>query len=221
MDLIVRSATNWSVVSASLPDWAAKVFPDTLPEEQEAKLWDTIFEICRVKHADPVTAWREHINQLVARSDYLNQKQYTALKYRAPGTDLTVGLPKGHLWHSSGLTSENNIFFAANIPTEELFTLPHKDKVDGVVSATKPLSFGGATIENFSLTFAEGQVVGVTAEKGDYALHKLLKTDEGAKRLGEVVLVPHSSPISQSGLIFYNILIDENVANHIALGRAY
>jgi aminopeptidase len=150
----------------------------------------------------------------------MNRKQYAALKLAAPGTDLTVGLPKGHVWRGGRLTTQGGISFTPNIPTEEIFTMPHKDRVEGVVTASKPLSYGGALIEGFSLTFSQGRVVDASAEKGEQGLQKLLETDEGARRLGEVALVPHSCPISQSGLLFYNILIDENASNHVALGRA-
>jgi len=221
MDFIAQNGTNWLAVSVPVPGWAAKVFPDVPAETQDAKLWDTFFEICRVKRTDPVAAWQSHIHQLMVRSDYLNHKQYTSLHMTAPGTDLMVGLPKGHLWRGGQLTSENGITFVPNMPTEEVFTLPHKDKVDGFVTATKPLSLGGAIIEDFTLTFSAGRVVKAVAKQGEFTLRKLLDTDEGASRLGEVSLVPHSSPISQSGLLFYNILIDENAASHLALGHAY
>jgi aminopeptidase len=220
-DLVVKNAINWTVVTAPVDGWTEKVFPDLPPDVREAKFWDTIFEICRVKQEDPVSAWRDHVNELVARSDHLNHKQYTALKLTAPGTDLTVGLPRGYIWRGARMTSQNGIDFMANIPTEEVFTMPHKDKTEGVVTATKPLSYGGVLIEDFSLTFADGRVVKASAAKGEEVLRKLIETDEGASRIGEVALVPHSSPISQSGLLFYNTLIDENASNHIALGRAY
>ena len=219
-DLQSKNAMNWAVVTAPVDGWTEKVFPDLPPDVREAKFWDTIFEICRVKQEDPVSAWRDHVNELVARSDYLNHKQYTALKLTAPGTDLTVGLPRGYIWRGARMTSQNGIDFTANIPTEEVFTMPHKDKTEGVVTATKPLSYGGVLIEDFSLTFADGRVVKASAAKGEEVLRKLIETDEGASRLGEVALVPHSSPISQSGLLFYNTLIYENASNHIALGRA-
>jgi aminopeptidase len=221
MNYITHSATNWSVISGSLAGWAGKLFPDMPSEQGQVNLWDTIFDICRVKLDDPIAAWRDHVNQLATRCDYLNTKQYTTLKLTAPGTDLTVGLPQGNIWRSGRMTSENGIDFTANIPTEEVFTMPHKDRVDGVVKATKPLNYGGATIEDFSLTFKDGRVVDLTAAKGEDALRSLIATDEGAAGLGEIALVPHSSPISQSGMLFYNILIDENAANHIALGLAY
>lgn len=220
-DYIMRDAINWTVIAGSAPDWAARVFPDLPPPAAESKLWEAIFEMCRLNHADPVAAWQTHLGHLAARSDYLNHKRYAALKFIAPGTDLTVGLPAGHIWKAGHSTSQSGITFTANMPTEEIFTLPHKDKTEGVVAASIPLSHGGALIENFSLTFAQGQVVSASADKGEAILSKMLETDAGAGRLGEVALVPHSSPISQSGLLFYNTLIDENAASHVALGRAY
>ena len=166
------------------------------------------FSLCH----DPVAGWERHIENLQKRCVYLNAKQYTALKYKSPGTDLTVGLPQGHIWNSGRLTTQTGIPFVANIPTEEVFTLPHKDRVNGVVICTRPLSHKGLWIEDFCLTFENGRVVRATAKVGQTLLDKLLESDEGAARLGEVALVPHSSPISQSGLVFYNILYDENAA---------
>jgi len=221
MDLRGKNAMNLTVATAPVDGWSEKVFPDLPPERRKAKFWDTLFEICRVKEADPIGAWTDHVACLVARCDYLNQKQYATLRLTAPGTELMVGLPRRHIWRSARMTSQNGIDFTANIPTEEIFTLPHKDKTEGVVTASKPLSVGGVLIEDIIFTFSEGKVVKATARKGQESLHKLLETDEGARRLGEVALVPHSSPISQTGWLFYNILIDENASNHIALGRAY
>ncbi|MCI0729625.1 MAG: aminopeptidase, partial [Chloroflexi bacterium] len=220
-DYVTRNAVNWLVASAAVPGWAAKLFPGLDPETQVARLWDVLFDICRVNRPDPVAAWQTHVRQLVARSDYLNHKQYTALKLTGPGTDLTVGLPHGHVWRSGRVTSQSGISFTPNLPTEEVFTLPHKEQTEGVVTTTKPLSYGGNVIERFSLTFAGGRVVKINAANGEALLRGLIGTDEGAGRLGEVALVPHSSPISQTGLLFYNILLDENAANHVALGRAY
>ena len=155
------------------------------------------------------------------RSEYLNAKQYAAFHYKAPGTDLTVGLPQGHFWNSAGSTTQNGIFYIANMPTEEVFTLPHKDQINGHVSASMPLSYSGALMEDFVLTFENGHVVKATAKKNESVLQKLVNADEGASSLGEVALVPHSSPISQRGHLFYDALIDENAASHLALGRAY
>ena len=220
-DYMARNATNWSMISVPVPGWSAKVFPNIAPEAQNARLWDTLFEICRAKHADPVAAWQDHVKQLDVRSDYLNCKRFTALRFTGPATDLTVELPASHVWRSGRMTNVAGIPFTCNIPTEEVFTLPHKDRTEGVVTATKPLSLGAGLVENFSVTFAGGRVVKITAERGEENVRQLLKTDEGASRLGEVALVPHSSPISQCGLIFYNVLIDENASCHIALGHAY
>jgi aminopeptidase len=220
-DLLMRSELNWLVISAPVPSWAAKVFPDLPAEQQVSQLWDMIFDVCRLKQPDPIGAWEQHIAQLSARAEYFNRKQYAALHYRAPGTDLRVGLPKNHIWKSARDTSTRGIVFVPNMPTEEIFTLPHKDQVSGVVTASKPLNYSGALIENFRLTFAEGRVVDVEAESGADTLRGLIASDAGAARLGEVALVPHSSPIAQSGLLFYNTLFDENAASHFALGRAY
>ncbi|MBK9714732.1 MAG: aminopeptidase [Kouleothrix sp.] len=219
--LMARNATNWLVISAPIESWAAKIFPHEPPEQRETRLWEAIFRVCRIGQADPVAAWQAHVERLVATSDYLNHRRYAALKYRAPGTDLTIGLPDGHRWASGRVTSENGIAFIPNMPTEEVFTLPHRGQVSGVVSSTRPLSLDGALIDDFSLTFAEGRVVDVRARSGESHLRRLIETDEGAGRLGEVALVPHSSPIAQSGLLFYNTLFDENAASHLALGRAY
>ena len=219
-DLISRSAVNWSGITAPVDGWTEKVFPDVAPEDQKAKFWDIIFEICRVKNEDPIAAWEDHIKQLAARSKYLNKKRYDSLKLIAPGTDLIVGLPKGHIWGSARFRTQSGIDFIGNIPTEEVFTTTQKDKTEGVVTATKPLP-SDVMIKDFSLTFSKGQVVEATARKGEEYLHKILETDEGARRLGEIALVPHSSPISQSGFLFYNVLIDENASSHIAIGRGF
>jgi aminopeptidase len=217
----MADALNWSIVSVPEPAWAAKIFPDDSFEGQISKLWDTIFKVCRVDQVDPVAAWEKHLAQLAAKRDFLNDKQFTALIYRAPGTDLTVGLPENHVWAGGRKETLSGIPFIPNVPTEEVFTMPHKDKVNGVVASTRPLSYGGILIDKFSLTFENGRVVKVTAEKGETVLRRLIESDEGASRLGEVALVPYSSPISQTGLLFYNTLFDENAASHLALGRAY
>ena len=220
-DLIKKNATNWTGIKVPADGWAKKVFPDVPKDERIAKFWDIIFDICRIKQKDPVFAWKNHIKELKARSNYLTKKQFSSLKMEGPGTDLTIGLPKGHIWLSAGFTSQNGINFVANIPTEEVFTLPHKDKTEGVVTMTKPLVYGGTLIEDINLKFSKGKIVELNAGKGKEFLENITKTDEGAIRLGEVALVPHSSPISQTGLLFYNIGIDENAANHIALGKGF
>jgi aminopeptidase len=218
---ISRNQANWTVVSAAGAGWAAKVFPDAAPEEQMARLWGAIARLCRLDRPDPIAAWETHLANLAARRDLLNAKRYTAFKYRGPGTDLMIGLPAGHTWVSGRSVSQSGIEFAPNLPTEEVFTMAHKDRVDGIVRSTKPLSYGGTLIEGFGLRFEQGRVVSHSADRGEEVLRKLLGTDEGAGRLGEIALVPHSSPISQSGLLFYNTLFDENAASHVALGSAY
>lgn len=210
---------NWSIISYPVEALATKIFPTEA--DPVSKLWDAIFSICRADQPAPVAAWKTHMQTLAQARDYLNKKRYTALKYTAPGTDLTIGLPDGHRWHGGGAVTEAGLDFVPNVPTEEVFSLPHKDKVEGVVRSTKPLSYGGVLIDNFSLTFEQGKVVKVTAEQGEDVLRDLVATDEGSCRLGEVALVPHSSPISQSGVLFYNTLYDENATSHVALGLAY
>ena len=216
-----RNQSNWTVVAAAAPRWAARVFPHLPPDEGVARLWDAIARLCRLDGPDPMAAWESHLDALAARRDELNRKRYTALKYDGPGTKLTIGLPARHEWVSGRSVSGAGILFAPNLPTEEVFTMPHKDRVDGTVRSSKPLSYGGTLIERFSLEFSEGRVVSVKADRGDAVLRQLVATDEGAARLGEIALVPHSSPVSQSGLLFYNTLFDENAASHVALGSAY
>ncbi len=218
---ISRSAVTWLVLSAAIPEWAGKVFPNLSRDAQQAGLWNAIFATCRMDQPDPIAAWETHVKHLVARGGYLNRKQYAALQLTAPGTDLTIGLPKGHLWQGGRTLAANGIDFTPNLPTEEIFTLPHRARTEGVVHSSKPLNYNGALIENFSLTFENGHVVQVTAEKGETLLRKLIETDDGAGRLGEIALVPYSSPVSRSGLLFYNTLFDENAASHIAVGRAF
>jgi aminopeptidase len=215
------NAMNWCVIAAARPVWAKKMFPKLPEEKAVAKQWDAIFKMCRVDRDDPVAAWQEHIRNLSARSRYLTKKQYSALRYKAPGTDLTLGLPKGHLWVSARALAQNGVEFTANIPTEEAFTLADLERADGIVASTKSLNYGGALIEGIVVRFEKGCVVEASASTNENILRKMIATDEGAARLGEIALVPHSSPISQSGLNFHNTLFDENAASHLALGRAY
>jgi aminopeptidase len=209
------------VVAASSPGWAARVFPRRSAEAAAARLWEEIGRLCRLDTPDPMAAWETHLSGLERRAAYLNKRRYSALKYTGPGTDLTLGLPEGHIWVSGRTASRAGIPFTANLPTEEVFSIAHKDRVDGWVRSSKPLSYGGTLIDGFSLRFSEGAVVEMKAEKGEAVLKRLLEADNGARRLGEVALVPHSSPISQSGLLFFNTLFDENAASHVALGNAY
>jgi len=218
---VSRNDTNWAVVAAASAGWAAKIFPGIPTSTAVSKLWDAIARMCRLDTADPLAAWETHLGNLAARSEYLNNKRYSALKYTGPGTNLTLGLPEGHVWVSGRSVSRGGIPFTANLPTEEVFTIADKDRVDGTVRASKPLSYGSTLIDGFSVTFERGRIVKMTAEKNADTLQRLLDTDEGARRLGEVALVPNSSPISQSGLLYYNTLFDENAASHVALGNAY
>lgn len=219
--VIMRHGTNWCVIAAASPGWAARVFPGLAVEEGVKRLWEAIFRVCRVDQDDPVAAWQAHNEELAARTQALNGRQYHALHYHGPGTDLTVGLPQGHIWVSGAVRSTTGIVYTPNLPTEEVFTLPHREQIDGVVRATRPLVYAGTLIDDFSLRFERGRVVEARARKNEAALHRLLEIDEGARRLGEVALVPYNSPVSQSGLLFYNTLLDENAACHFAFGRAY
>lgn len=219
--LVNRAAINWCVVAASSPAWAKKVFPDLLPEEAEEKLWQAIFETTRADQPDPIAAWREHIQNLKKRSSYMQAKKYSALHYKAPGTDLTLGLPQGHKWISGQSLAENGVVFTANMPTEEMFTCPDRYRAEGTAAVTFPLSSGGALIEDFSITFENGRIVKVHARRNEALLQKLVDTDEGSARLGEVTLVSASSPIAQRGQLFYNTLFDENASCHLAIGRAF
>jgi len=220
-EYISRNQTNWTVVAAPAVAWAARVFPEVEPSQRVARLWDAISQLCRLDRPDPIVAWETHLGELAERTEYLNRKQYTALRYRAPGTDLTIGLPAGHQWVGGSSINAAGFRFAPNLPTEEVFTMPHKDRVNGTVRSTKPLSYGGTLIEGFSLRFEDGRVVDVEADRGESVLRTLIAMDAGAARLGELALVPHSSPISQTGRLFYNTLFDENAASHVALGAAY
>lgn len=220
-ELIAKNQTNWSVIAAPSQAWADVVFPALPAERRVPELWTAIVRLCRLDRADPIGAWEEHLAALAARRDLLNARRYAALKYRGPGTELTIGLPDGHLWVSGRSQSLTGIPFAPNMPTEEVFTMPHKDRVDGIVRATKPLSYGGTLIEGFTMRFEAGRVVQVTAEQGEAILQQLIDTDAGSARLGEIALVPNGSPVAQSGVLFYNTLFDENAASHVAIGSAY
>ncbi len=216
-----QNTFNWCVVSTSTTAWARKVFPDVPQEEAQTKLWEAILQSCRIDQPDPVKAWEVHIRNLTKYKEYLNAKRYSALKYSAPGTYLTIGLPEKHYWEAGQAVTKKGLVFSPNLPTEEVFTLPHKDKVDGIVQSTRPLNYFGVMIEDFSMTFENGRIMKVTAKKGEPDLKKLIESDENACRLGEVSLVPNNSPISQRGHLFYNILFDENAACHLAIGDAY
>jgi len=221
LELIAGFDINWTIASFATPSWAKAVFPDDPEEIAVARLWHGIFAASRIDTPDPIAGWAEHNRNLKQRSDYLNGKGYAALHFKGPGTDLKVGLADDHVWAGGATTAKNGIVCNPNIPSEEVFTTPHMARVDGTVTSTKPLSYQGTMIEEIAVRFEGGRIVEARAKTGLEVLKKVLDTDEGARRLGEVALVPHSSPISASGLLFYNTLFDENAASHIALGQAY
>jgi aminopeptidase len=221
LELIARHEINWTIVACATPAWAAAVFPNLSPDEGLARLWEAIFAASRADQPDPMAAWKKHDADLHARAGWLNEKRYAGLHFRGPGTDLRVGLADDHLWLGGGTTARNGRYCIPNMPTEEVFTTPHKDRVEGRVTSTKPLSYSGTMIEDISVRFEAGRIVEAHAARGEQVLQRMIETDEGARRLGEVSLVPHSSPIASSGLLFMNTLFDENAACHIALGQAY
>lgn len=218
---VMADRIPWTVLAVPTPAWAQKVFAGESEETAVARLWDAILTATRMDLADPVAAWREHVATLEARAARLDQRAYHALRFTGPGTDLVVGLADGHRWKGGGSVTSAGQPFVPNLPTEEVFTAPHRDRVDGTVSASLPLAYGGRLIEGIRLRFERGRVVEAHADRGQEVLDRLLDTDEGARRLGEVALVPVDSPIHRSGLLFFNTLFDENAASHLALGRAY
>jgi aminopeptidase len=208
---------QWSVVGAPNPAWATSVFPDVAEAEAIELLWSAIFRACRIDQDDPVSAWHGHVADLNARSRHLTSRSYTSLRYRGPGTDLTLGLPDEPIWIGGSAGGS----FVPNIPTEEVFCGPHRLKGDGVVTATKPLSLFGNLVEGFSFRIADGRIVEAKAAKGQAVLDQLLATDEGSIRFGECAMVPMSSAVAVERLIWNNTLFDENDGCHIAVGRAY
>ncbi|EJF87444.1 hypothetical protein ME1_01046 [Bartonella vinsonii subsp. arupensis OK-94-513] len=218
---ISNFAMNWSIVAYPTAGWAETVFPSLPLHEAIKKLADAIFSASRVTEEDAVHAWTTHNATLKQRSSWLNEQRFSALHFTGPGTDLMVGLADDHEWHGGASIAKNGVVCNPNIPTEEVFTTPHAHKVEGFVRSTKPLSYQGALIDNIEVRFEEGRIVDARASTGQEVLQQVLQSDEGASRLGEVALVPHSSPISRSGLLFYNTLFDENAACHIALGQCY
>jgi aminopeptidase len=225
LDIITKHEINWSIIASATPAWAALAFPEETPENAIAKLWDAIFASTRIDADDPVAAWKAHSTHLQERAALLNQKRFDALHFMSQtasgSTDLHVGLSNGHLWLGGGTIAGNGISCLPNMPTEEVFTTPHKDRTQGTVASTKPLSYQGVLIKDIRVTFEQGKIVEAKASEGQSTLEKMISSDDGARQLGEVALVPHSSPISASGLLFWNTLFDENAASHIALGQAY
>ena len=212
---------KWSIVSIPTESWAKKVFPDVSTDEAVNSLWDAIFKCTRVDTEDPVHSWDLHNANLKLRTDFLNDKNFKSLHFKSAKTDLTIELPKGHIWASGSSKDPKGDSFNANIPTEEIFSMPHKYGVNGIVYSTKPLVYGGNVIDEFSITFKDGKIVDFTAEKGYDTLQKLVDTDDGSHYLGEVALVPFKSPISDTNIVFFNTLFDENASCHLAIGAAY
>ena len=221
LEKIAGFDVNWNIVAYPGAAWARQVFPALEEEDAVARLADAIFAASRVDGHDPVSAWADHNRALRRRTDWLNAQRFHALHYAGPGTDLTIGLADGHEWQGGAATAKNGITCNPNIPTEEVFTTPHARRVTGHVVSTKPLSYQGTLIDGIAVRFQDGRIVEAQAARGTEVLNKVLDSDDGARRLGEVALVPHSSPISKSGLLFFNTLFDENAACHIALGQCY
>ena len=218
---VMNDDIAWSIIAVPSAKWAAKVFPHLPEKEQVDALWNAIFKTVRIGDGDAVEAWHEHVANLEKRAAQLNAKRYKALHYKAPGTNLTIELPEKHLWLTGGSKTPQGTTFIANMPTEEVYTMPAKYGVDGTVSNTKPLVYKGNIIDQFTLTFENGKIVKAQAQVGNDLLQQLITTDEGSSYLGEVALVPHQSPISASNILYYNTLFDENASNHLAIGEAY
>ncbi|HEO2747506.1 TPA: aminopeptidase [Streptococcus agalactiae] len=219
---IQANKVSWNVAAAAGREWAALVFPELKTSDQQVDaLWDTIFKLNRIYEDDPIAAWDAYEAKLLEKATRLNQEQFDALHYTAPGTDLTLGMPKNHIWEAAGSLNAQGETFIANMPTEEIFSAPDYRRADGYVTSTKPLSYAGVIIENMMFTFKDGKIINVTAEKGQETIQRLIEENDGARSLGEVALVPHKTPISLSGLIFFNTLFDENASNHLAIGSAY
>lgn len=222
MSMLMNDFNSWCVMSIPTGSWAKKVFPDLDEDQAIEKLWQKIFFATRMDREDPLKAWQDHLKLLEDKLNFLNSQNFKFLHYKSEnGTDLKVELPEGHIWAGGGSHNKDNTFFVANMPTEEVFTMPKRDGVNGLVYSTKPLNYSGSLISDFWLEFKDGQVVDFKAKEGQDVLEKLINFDEGARRLGEVALVPHKSPISDLNIIFYNTLFDENASCHFAFGKAY
>ena len=221
-EYVMNSRVQWSIVAIPSPAWSASVFPGKAPAEAEESLWQAIFTVCRIDENDPVENWKAPLHTMHSRADWLNGLQLDALHITSGnGTDVTIGLPKNHIWAGGSERTPDGVEFLANIPTEEVFTAPDRLRVEGTVHGTKPYVYHGSLIEDFVVTFHEGRVAEHHAARGEDLLGLLLSADENAARIGEIALVPATSPINRSGLLFYNTLFDENAACHIAFGKAY
>ena len=218
---VMNDVITWSIVAMPSKKWAAKVFPQLDEEYQMQALWDLIFKVVRIGEGTAVQRWKQHIEQLESRATLLNTKRFKKLHYKAEGTDIHVELPKEHIWLTGASKNAQGVPFIANMPTEEVYTAPLKTGVNGYVKNTKPFVYQGNVIDDFTLTFEDGAITKVQATTGEKLLQQLIQTDEGAKYLGEIALVPHESPISKSNVLFFNTLFDENASNHFAIGEAY
>ena len=219
---MMSSEFPWCVCSVPSKAWAKTVFPDLSEDEAVERLWEEILSACRADKGDAVERWKEHTDEIMKHVDIMNSYDFKTLRYKnSAGTDVTVDLPEGHYWAGGEEKASNGIMFSANIPTEEVFTLPDRNSVNGTLVATKPLSLNGTVIEGFSFKVKDGKIVEVHAEKGEEILKDAISVDEGASYFGEVALVPHDSPISRSGVLFFNTLFDENASCHFAFGEAY
>ena len=216
----MNDINSWTVISVPTQKWAEKVFPDSKNPVED--LWEAIFKTVRVDKENPIKEWEDHLNILTKKSDWLNEMNFKFLRYKSSnGTDLEIRLPEGHIWTAASSVNSKGETFVPNMPTEEVFTLPHKDGVNGIVYSAKPLVYAGNVIDEFWLKFENGAVVDFDAKKGKESLQSLFDKDERARRLGEVALVPYDSPISNSNILFFNTLFDENASCHLALGKAY
>lgn len=218
---VMSDKISWSIVAIPSEMWAKKVFPDLPKDKQVSALWDAIFKTVRIGEGNAVEQWKSHIRELEKRASALNDKRFKKLIYKAPGTELTIELPEKHVWMTGASRTPNRTAFIANMPTEEVYTAPLKLGVNGHVRNTKPFVYQGNIIDGFTLTFENGKIIKAQAEKGNDLLQQLIQNDEGSAYLGELALVPHESPISSSGILFYNTLFDENASNHLAIGEAY
>lgn len=218
---VMSDKISWSIVAIPSKMWAQKVFPDLPKDKQVSALWDAIFKTVRIGEGNAVEQWKSHIRELEKRASALNDKRFKKLIYKAPGTELTIELPEKHVWMTGASRTPNRTAFIANMPTEEVYTAPLKLGVNGHVRNTKPFVYQGNIIDGFTLTFENGKIIKAQAEKGNDLLQQLIQNDEGSAYLGELALVPHESPISSSGILFYNTLFDENASNHLAIGEAY
>lgn len=219
-EAVTSGQINWNIIPFVTPGWACKVFPDLAPDAAVERLWSLVFAALRLDRDDPVAAWRENFARLAARRDWLNAARFDALHFEGGGTDLTLGLARGHLWHGGGGALDDGTEYAPNLPTEEVFTMPDRARAEGRAVYTKPAVIGGTVVEGLVVEFADGRAVKIEAETGAEVARSYFSADEGAGRLGEVALVPESSPIARSGVLYYNTLFDENAACHIAFGNS-